>query len=154
MSNGRPREAMRFTSYVDIEFDQWEPMWLDYAGSRRAELNTDTNQKTFSRLKTRDRGLHGLAVWNGQPVGFAHFFFHPSTWSQTQECYLQDLYVAESQRGAGIGKLLLLEVAKTARQQNCTVLHWRTRSANVGAQALYDKLARRLDYVEYQIDLA
>ena len=145
---------MRFTSYTDLEFDQWEPMWLDYAGNRRSELGTDLNQKTFSRLKNQDAGLQALAVWHARPVGFAHFFLHASTWSQTQECYLQDLYVAESQRGAGIGKLLLLEVAKTARQQNCTILHWRTRSANVSAQALYDKLARRLDYVEYQIDLA
>lgn len=144
---------MRFTSFADIDFDQWESMWLDCAGDRRAELDEAHNRSVFTRLKNQENCLQGLVAVAEQPVGFAHFFLHPSTWSRTQECYLQDFYVAPEQRGHGLGRRLLLEVAQVARQQHCTVLHWRTRSTNLSAQALYAKLARRLDYVEYQIDL-
>ncbi|TAG45581.1 MAG: GNAT family N-acetyltransferase [Betaproteobacteria bacterium] len=144
---------MRFTSFADLNFSQWEPMWLDYAGDRRSELSRELNEITFSRLQTQTSELQGLAAWHEEPVGFAHFFFHPSTWSRTQECYLQDIYVSPSARGTGIGRNLILEVAKTAREQDCTVLHWRTRSANIKAQAMYEKIARRLDYVEFEIGL-
>jgi GNAT superfamily N-acetyltransferase len=146
--------TMHFTTFADLRFGQWEPLWLDYAGDRRAELSTELNQRTFTRLQSGEGGLQGLAAWQHELVGFAHFFLHPSSWSTTQECYLQDLYIARTERGTGLGKALLLEVAQKAREQGCSALHWRTRTTNLGAQALYDKLARRLDYVEYQIDLA
>jgi GNAT superfamily N-acetyltransferase len=147
---------MRVTPFSELSFHQWEPMWLDYAGRRRSELTSELNLATFSRLKHEGQGtgvLQGMALWQDELIGFAHFFLHPSTWSTTQECYLQDIYVVPSHRGTGAGKYLLLEVAQKAKQLNCTIVHWRTRSENLNAQALYDKLARRLDYVEYQIEL-
>ena len=47
-------------------------------------------------------------------VGFALFFTTFSTWSGHPGIYLEDLYVIPEERGKGIGKQLLAELARIA----------------------------------------
>ncbi len=55
-----------------------------------------------------------LAEDDGKPVGFALFFHNYSTFLAQPGLYLEDLYVPESHRGKGIGKSLLVQLAKIA----------------------------------------
>ena len=64
----------------------------------------------------------------GQPAGYAVFFPCYSTWTGPG-IFLEDLFVRVPFRGRGVGKALLAEVARIARQQGCRsirldVLHW------------------------------
>ncbi len=34
-------------------------------------------------------------------LGIAHLVFHPSTWTATDKCYLEDLFVSKTARGGG-----------------------------------------------------
>lgn len=48
---------------------------------------------------------HGLICeLDGEPIGYAVYFFNYSTWLGKHGLYLEDLYVTPEQRGVGAGK--------------------------------------------------
>lgn len=58
---------------------------------------------------------HGLICENdGQPIGYAVYFFNYSTWLGKHGLYLEDLYVSPEARGLGAGKALLRHLAQLA----------------------------------------
>ena len=70
-----------------------------------------------------------LAERGGQAVGFALFFHNYSTFAGRPGLYVEDLYVAETARGAGIGRALLARLAAIALERGCcrldlAVLDW------------------------------
>ncbi len=84
-----------------------------------------------------------LAEDNGHAVGFALFFYNFSTFLAQPGLYLEDLYVNESHRGKGIGKLLLVELAKIAVARNCGRMEWAVLDWNKPAIGFYEKLGAR-----------
>lgn len=65
-----------------------------------------------------------IGEWNGEPVSFALFFHNFSTFVGRPGIYLEDLYVKPEFRGKGLGKALLLFLAKLAEERNCGRLEW------------------------------
>ena len=55
----------------------------------------------------------------GRPAGFALYFFNYSTFLAQPGLYLEDLFVQPEFRGDGIGKALLLHLAKIANARAC-----------------------------------
>ena len=95
-----------------------------------------------------------MAEWDGEPVGFALWFYNFSTWEGKPVLYLEDLFVRLEFRGFGIGKALLKHLAKVALEQGCTryvwqVLDWNTPSIEfyeaMGAQVLREWLTCRVE---------
>ena len=68
-----------------------------------------------------------IAEWEGEPAGFAVWFINFSTFSGRSGIYLEDLFVRPAQRGKGIGKALLADLAKQC------VDEWLVAVAMVGA---------------------
>ena len=60
----------------------------------------------------------------GQPVGMALIFPIFSTWDAKPGLFVNDLYVADSGRGKGIGRRLLAEVAALALRRGCGRVEW------------------------------
>ncbi len=61
---------------------------------------------------------------NGEPKGFALYFYNFSTFLGRKGLYLEDLFVAPDARGVGLGKLLLAQLAQIAVEQNCGRFEW------------------------------
>lgn len=59
-----------------------------------------------------------LAEWDGQPAGFALYFYNYSTWQGKPGQYLEDLFVRLQFRGRGIGKAILAVAAATRRPRS------------------------------------
>lgn len=81
-----------------------------------------------------------LAERHGAPVGFALFFHNFSTWRGRRGLYLEDLFVQPAQRGHGIGKRLLSELARIARERDCARLEWSVLDWNQPAIDFYRAL--------------
>ena len=78
-----------------------------------------------------------IAEHDGQPAGFAFYFFNYSTWMGRPGLYLEDIYVQPEFRGLGIGKALLQQIAAIAVEKNCPRLQWEVLDWNTPAIDFY-----------------
>ncbi len=81
-----------------------------------------------------------IGYQGAEPAGFALFFHNYSTFLARRGLYLEDLFVFPQFRGRGLGRSLLIEVARIAVQRRCgrfelSVLDW-----NQSAIGFYEKL--------------
>jgi GNAT superfamily N-acetyltransferase len=91
-----------------------------------------------------------LAFAADQPAGFALFFTNYSTFLAKPGIYLEDLFVSPELRGRGIGKALLLHLAKLANARGCGRMEWSVLDWNQPAIDFYESIgARRMR--EWQI---
>ena len=81
-----------------------------------------------------------IAELDGQPAGFALYFFDYSTWLGRPGIYLEDLFVYPELRGRGIGKLLLEKVAAIAVEKGCARLKWAVLDWNTPSIEFYKSL--------------
>ncbi len=85
-----------------------------------------------------------LAFWDGRPAGFCLYFFNYSTWQGRPGLYLEDLFVRPEFRGKGIGKALLVHLARVAVRENCGRFSWAVLDWNTPAQEFYRSLGARM----------
>lgn len=81
-----------------------------------------------------------LASWDGEPAGFALYCFNFSTFLTRRGLYLEDLFVRPPFRGRGIGKALLLHLARLANAQGCGRMEWTVLDWNTPAIDFYRAL--------------
>ena len=84
-----------------------------------------------------------IAEWNGEPAGFALYFYNFSTFVGRPGLYLEDLFVRPAQRAHGIGRALLRALARIARQRNCGRMEWAVLDWNEPALRFYQSLGAR-----------
>ena len=80
-----------------------------------------------------------IAEWDGEAIGYALFFAFYSSWKGSG-IFLEDLFVREAFRGRGIGRALLSEVARIARQEGSFAIRWEVLSWNESAVRFYKSL--------------
>lgn len=85
-----------------------------------------------------------FAEWEGKPAGFALYFYNYSTWQGRPGLFLEDLFVRPEFRGKGIGKSLLVHLAKIAVAQNCGRYVWNVLDWNTPAIEFYESLGAKL----------
>ena len=81
-----------------------------------------------------------IAEWNGEPAGFAAWFVNFSTFAGSHGIYLEDLFVRPALRGNGIGKALLMHLAKHCLAQGWSRLQWAVLDWNAPSIAFYKSL--------------
>jgi GNAT superfamily N-acetyltransferase len=84
-----------------------------------------------------------IADWDGQPAGFALYFFNFSTFVARPGLYLEDLFVRPALRSHGIGRALLRELAHVAQARNCGRMEWAVLDWNEPALKFYQTLGAR-----------
>jgi len=130
---------------------QWRSLWSGYLRFYRQRLPDEITDATFERLLDLTRQPHGLVAQRGAGlVGFVHYLFHPSSWSLTQVCYLEDLFVDPAARGGGVGRALIQAVYAAADQAKASAVYWMTQEFNADGRALYDTLAHRTSFIRYE----
>jgi GNAT superfamily N-acetyltransferase len=81
-----------------------------------------------------------IAEVDGRPVGFALFFQNFSTFLGRPGLFLEDLYVQPEARGHGIGKALLVHLAKIAVARGAGRFDWNVLDWNEPAIGFYKRL--------------
>ena len=93
-----------------------------------------------------------IAEADGEPAGFAVFFFNYSTFIGRPGLYIEDLYVKPSRRGEGVGKALFSHCARVACEKKCGRLEFSVLNWNP-ARRFYERLGARTmdDWVIYRL---
>ena len=107
------------------EFDEPTPGPSALAARVRQLLSTGEITVLLGRSEA-----HGLAVLR----------FRPAIWSQTLDCYLEELYVVPDRRGRGLGRALMEAAIELARQKGAGDMHLGTSEDDVAARGLYESL--------------
>jgi GNAT superfamily N-acetyltransferase len=96
---------------------------------------------------------------DGQPVGYAIYFFTFSSFVGRPGIWLEDLYVRPAFRKRGLGRALIEAVARIGVERNCgryewSALNWNNNALEfyrrLGAQVLDEWLLLRMDSAALQ----
>jgi GNAT superfamily N-acetyltransferase len=135
------------------DWEQWQPLWAGYLAFYRSEVSEETTRATFERLAAATDGMFGLLATSerDEGIGLAQCIVHPTTWSRRPYCYLEDLFVAPSARGSGLGRALLEEAKRASVDRGAGRLYWHTQAYNGRARSLYDQVGRTTSFIVYEM---
>jgi len=93
---------------------------------------------------------------NGSPAGFALYFYNFSTFLGRPGIYLEDLYVDPAWRGQGLGKALILHLARKAHDEGCGRMDWAVLDWNRPSIEFYRSLGATAqeEWTGYRLDRA
>ena len=129
----------------------WLPLWQGYQRFYQAQIPETTSAITWQRFLDPAEPMHAALAWqDGVAIGLVHFIYHRSCWSEGDYCYLQDLFVAEGVRGAGVGRQLIEHVYAHADVAGASRVHWLTQEDNAQARLLYERIASRSGFIQYR----
>jgi GNAT superfamily N-acetyltransferase len=96
--------------------------------------------------------MHCLVAENdsGNMIGIVHYLYHRVTWSASDRCYLEDLFVAETARGTGAGRALIEAVYAAADDRGSDQVYWLTQESNEQGRRLYDRVGRLTPFIKYR----
>jgi GNAT superfamily N-acetyltransferase len=86
------------------------------------------------------RAFCDIAEQDGEPVGFALWFYNYSTFKGRAGIYVEDLFVRPEARGLGAGKALLRGLAQRCVEADLGRLEWAVLDWNAPSIAFYDSL--------------
>lgn len=93
-----------------------------------------------------------LAESEGVIAGYAFYFFTYSSFLARKTLYLEDIFVTESIRRAGVGKLFFKELLNICKKEKCGRMEWCVLDWNKKAINFYNKLGAKpmSDWIYYR----
>jgi GNAT superfamily N-acetyltransferase len=85
-----------------------------------------------------------IAEWDGEGVGFSLWYYSFSSFEGRHGIYLEDLYVRDSLRGKGIGKALLIRLARRCVDENLARFEWSVLDWNTPSIEFYKAMGAEL----------
>ena len=134
--------------------DQWLKLWAGYLEFYKSTISPEQTDLTWKRLINNELKMFGFVAESEEGViGFTHCLFRPSTWTETDYCYLEDLFVDPNIRGKGIGRALMNKVIELAKEKNSKRVYWTTQEFNKTARVLYDSITQVSEFVQYRLPI-
>ena len=131
--------------------ENWERLWKGYQEFYEADLSAGTDALWKRLMTASGDGPYCLVAdaGNGELVGFTHYLFHATTWSEDKRCYLNDLFTSKDARGMGVGRALIEAVYREADAAGAGQVYWLTQEFNHTARKLYDSIANVTPFIKY-----
>jgi GNAT superfamily N-acetyltransferase len=143
--------AIRIAALAAEDLSAWLPLWRGYQTFYEVDLPREVTEANWARMLDPAEPVEGALAWDGdRAVGLVHMLFHRSTWSLSDTCYLNDLFVLPEVRLKGVGRLLIEYVYARAAAAGCASVYWHTHETNLTAQRLYDRVAQRTGFIQYK----
>jgi GNAT superfamily N-acetyltransferase len=134
--------------------DQWLKLWAGYLEFYKSTISSEQTELTWKRLINNELKMFGFVAESEEGViGFTHCLFRPSTWTETDYCYLEDLFVDPNIRGKGVGRALMNKVIELAKEKKSKRVYWTTQEFNKTARVLYDSITPVSEFVQYRLPI-
>jgi GNAT superfamily N-acetyltransferase len=85
-----------------------------------------------------------MAEWNGAVAGYALYFYNYSSFRGRPGIFLEDVFVRPQFRKRGIGRALLLHLARIAVEKGCARFEWQVLDWNAPAIEFYESLGAQV----------
>jgi len=109
-----------------------------------SHLVSATEELLSYSLFSENKTAHSLiAEFKGETAGMAIYLYNFSTFLGRKGIYLEDLYVRPHLRANGIGKQILIELIKIAKESKCGRVEWSVLNWNSPAIEFYKKLGAK-----------
>ena len=132
--------------------EQWKKLYKDYADFYKAEMNDKILQTVWKWLHDKNHEIKGLVYEvDKNIVGFAHYRRMPRPLKGQDIGFLDDLFVDPKYRGQRIGEKILDELKKISKSKGWNLIRWITRSDNLRAKSLYDRVAEKTTWDLYEL---
>jgi GNAT superfamily N-acetyltransferase len=140
MGSGRRAGGVRVWTARPAELDAVARLigeFRDFWGKR--DPATAAIRESAERIQAGGDGEYLLgAVGHDEPSGVAQLRFRWSVWTSAEDCWLEDLFVREDVRGAGLGRALVEGCFERARERGCRRIELDVNEDNRAATALYE----------------
>ncbi|WP_125131660.1 GNAT family N-acetyltransferase [Microbacterium sp. 10M-3C3] len=120
-------EAGILAAIVALAVYEREPDAVENSEADLRESLFGPSPRAFAHVVERDGAILGIAIW----------FLTYSTWTGRHGIWLEDLWVAESERGRGYGKALLASLAAECVERGYSRLEWTVLDWNAPSIAFY-----------------
>jgi ribosomal protein S18 acetylase RimI-like enzyme len=84
--------------------------------------------------------LLGAPDDDSPPAAVAQLRYRFSIWSAADDCWLEDLFVAEAARGSGLGRAMVEAAVERAAARGCRRIELDVDDDNLPARRLYESL--------------
>jgi ribosomal protein S18 acetylase RimI-like enzyme len=106
----------------------------------KSEPSVDVIGAVAADLLDHDHTEFLLAIDDGEPVGVCQLRYRLSVWTGSEDCWLEDLFVTESARGARHGRQLVEAAFGSARARGCRRMELDVNEQNTAALRFYESL--------------
>lgn len=137
---------------VPHDFEAWYALYAPYAVLMGDPVTPAIGQTMWRWILDPHNSIEAILASRGcELVGFVHYRPFPRTLHGNNACYLDDLYVADAHRGSGLAQRLIEAVGAVAKERGWSHVRWVTGEDNARAQRLYNRIAKRIDILTYQL---
>jgi GNAT superfamily N-acetyltransferase len=147
---------MRVEAVTQGQFERLLPLIAAYQRFYEVEeIDEERNRAFFSRFVAPSENGMLLGAWRGEQLtGYACLYWTFTSLVPAETVLMNDLFVAESARGQGVGRALIEASAAIARERGAHRLEWMTAPDNETARRLYDSTgAEPSTWIEYELEL-
>jgi GNAT superfamily N-acetyltransferase len=143
-----PGQAFTIRRAVEADVPALFPLMRELAVFEQYDGDFAVTEETLREQGFRRSPPHFrciVAEKNGALVGFLVYYFVPFTYRAKANTIIKELYVAEGQRGQGVGTALMKAVAHASAQAGCGVIKWWVAKWNDQGIRFYQQLGAKID---------
>ncbi len=137
---------------LDVVLDRATPADADVVDAMVREIAAHQDQLAavrttaarWAELLERSEVIVLVARRDGVPVGYVSAVRRFHLWTGSDVLALDDLYVRESDRGRGVGEVLMAELARRFAVPDGLTVSWGVEPGNEGAIRFYRRLGATL----------
>jgi GNAT superfamily N-acetyltransferase len=137
----------------------WRRLWRGYCDFYEVRISEDITDTLWRRIIDGREGIQAVVAESvsiarePQLIGFGNYVLHPYTWGTGSMCYLEDLFVEEQFRRAGVGRAIIEALMQMAYDKGWARVYWHTHETNKAARSMYEKVIPVDPFVRYVVHI-
>jgi GNAT superfamily N-acetyltransferase len=153
-SSAATNKSITIRALAPADEPRWRELFDGYNRFYGREPDESVTRHMLARAKDPRVPVHSIVAVDdtGNVVGIANYLTHESTTQLAPVCYLQDLFVDPTQRGAGVGGRLIDWLIAEMKRKGWARLYWNTAETNYRGRMLYDKYTLQNGFLKYAIE--